>query len=297
MTNSKDKRILATGITSIHGWPIWEALKNTFPIDNLRGIRPPKMSVPNDHNVQSVCISDKGEIDKFLYDFHPTHVIHCSGVCDLDVCEERPQWANNINVKGAKNIYELYGKSASILFLSTDLVFSGNTPPKNGYTETHTPDPVSIAGKTFVEAEETIKRCQKYCIIRLGLPVGKSITGDKGGHDWIESRFKKGLPVTLFTDEWRSCVSCDAIAAMILQCLERDLIGLFHFGGPHPLSLFELGNWIRKKGNYPKKLLSGIRRCEEINGPPRIGNVTLNSKHLLNQIKLPIEPITDSNIL
>lgn len=286
--NRINRRILVTGITSIHGWPVWKSLKMAYPEQNLRGIRPPKMKVPDESNVISLCITDKSRIEKFVKDFNPTHVIHCSGVCDLDVCEERPQWAFDINVGGTINIAQLFGNHTHIIYLSTDLVFSGNYPPIMGYHENIPPDPISIAGKTFAQAEQIIKRCTSFCIIRLGLPVGPSITGDKGGQDWIASRFKKNLPVTLFYDEWRSCIPCDSIGQAVLMSLDKDLTGLFHLGGKEPIDLHSLGKWVRDKGNYAKGLLSGISRSQEKNGPPRIGNVALDSTKLVNILGLSL---------
>lgn len=270
-------RILVTGITSIHGWPVWCALTHRLPAAHLRGIRPPQMSIPDAPNVAGICISDAKAVAGFTKGFSPTHVVHCAGVCNLDVCEERPAWAHRLNTGGAQTVVDLFGQTAHLLFLSTDLIFSGNHPPKGGYTEAHAPDPISVAGKTFRDAERSIESCVRWTIVRLGLPVGDSITGTKGAQDWIEHRFKRGLPVTLFRDEFRSCISCDEIARMSLAMIHTGHTGLYHFGGPDPVSLYGLGRSILARGNYPPTLLTGILRHQERNGPPRIGNVSLNS--------------------
>ncbi len=164
--------------------------------------------------------------------------------------------------------------------MSTDLVFSGEQPPENGYDEDHTPDPVSIAGKTFFQAEQILQQFANTCILRLGLPLGDSITGDKGAIDWIKSRLTKHRPVTLFYDELRSCVWCDQIAEMIAPLLSLDLRGVYHFGGNRSWTLHEIGQYVRDKYQIPKHLLKGIYRHEEVNGPPRIGDVSMNCKKL-----------------
>jgi dTDP-4-dehydrorhamnose reductase len=273
-------RILMTGVTSIHGWPIFSRLQKFLQGDHLYGIRPPKMNTPEGTNVESVCITNRTRLTVIRDSFRPTHVVHCAGVCDLDVCEERPHWARALNVDGARVIADVFGDSAYILFMSTDLVFSGNHPLVGGYAETHRPDPVSVAGKTFAEAENHIMTCPNHCIIRLGLPLGDSVTGTKGAVDWIESRFKRNLPVTLFHDEFRSCISCDEIANMAIAVLANELTGLYHFGGERSWSLHEIGQYVIDKGNYSPALLTGILRHEEKDGPPRIGDVSLNSSRL-----------------
>ena len=277
----KHWRILITGVTSIHGWPVFQKFRQILIPQQLFAVRPPKMQVPAGDNVVSLCITETRGLRQIRDTFQPTHVIHGAGVCDLDVCEERPEWAQEINQLGAKAITEVFGKEAYILFLSTDLVFSGNTPPADGYSELHTPDPVSVAGRTFLAAEQEIQKNARQCIVRLGLPIGDSITGEKGPVDFIESRFKRGLLMTLFYDELRSCIACDEIAEIVQRLLVAEPQGLFHCGGAEPISLYHIGRSILRMGGYPEMLLQKLSRHEEVNGPPRIGDVGLNSNKLV----------------
>ena len=278
-------RVLVTGVTSIHGWPIFQELQRRLPPQRLLGVRPPNTDLPAQDNVLSFCITDQERLERIKADFQPTHVIHCAGVCDLDVCEERPAWAHALNVDGTRVMAEVFGQDRFVLYMSTDLVFSGNQPPPGGYTEAHVPDPISVAGRTFAQAERQIERCRHHCIVRLGLPLGDSINGEKGAIDWIESRLRRNLPVTLFYDEFRSCVTCEEIGGMALHVLARELRGLYHFGGDRPWSLHEIGQYVLQRGPYAPHLLKGLLRHQEENGPPRIGDASLNSSKLRTVLK------------
>lgn len=269
-------KILVTGVTSIHGWPIYRRLSQCLTPERLFGIRPPKTTMPRNSRVRAICITNKDQLQRIRERFNPTHVVHCAGVCDLDVCEDRPDWAYAINVKGTRTISEVFG-DLPIAYMSTDLIFSGEDPPHGGYAEHHGPSPVSVAGKTFAEAETYLKPGDRHCIVRLGLPLGDSITGNKGAIDWIDSRFRRKLPVTLFYDEFRSCVTCDEIADMALNILAGQWKGLYHFGGRRSWSLHEIGAYVIQRGGYCPSLLNGILRSQERMGPPRIGDVLLNS--------------------
>ncbi len=277
-------RILVTGVTSIHGWPIFTQLSELLPEPFLYGLRPPKSDVPDSDNVSSFCITERAELEKVRDEFKPTHIVRCAGVCDLDVCEDRPVWAHTINVQGTKAVADVFGNDIPILYMSTDLVFSGYNSPAGGYTEDNEPDPVNVVGKTFAEAEAYIQRCKEHCVIRLGLPLGDSIAGDKGAIDWIEGRFRRALPVTLFYDEYRSCIDCEEIGQMTVTALTLELRGLFHLGGEKIWSLYDIGEYVLEKGGYSPGLLNGIMRHQEENGPPRVGNVSLNSNRLRNLI-------------
>lgn len=279
-------RILVTGVTSIHGWPIFAKLQELLPAKQLFGIRPPKMNIPDIDNVLSCCITDKTNLEIIKKDFNPSHVIHCAGVCDLDVCEERPEWAHEINVNGAKRVVNVFGGSAYIMYMSSDLVFSGNNTPLGGYNESDQLDPVSVVGKTFVLAEEQIRRCVESCVVRLSLPLGSSINGQKGAIDWINKRFKRNLPVTLFYDEYRSCANCLDIGNMAVVALAAKLRGLFHYGGNKRWSLYDIGEHVLKLGGYSPLLLKGRMRHAEVNGPPRVGDVSLDSRKLRERLSL-----------
>ncbi|MBN1436106.1 MAG: sugar nucleotide-binding protein [Sedimentisphaerales bacterium] len=292
MSSPTPQRILATGITSIHGWPIWKALQSAYPSESLLGICPPATKSPPAPNVVPLCVTDQAQLQQLRDKFQPTCVVHCAGVCDLDVCEDRPQWAYDINVNGAQAITNVFAPTCPIIYMSTDLVFSGNQPPPAGYDETHPPDPVSVAGKTFTQAEQILQQFENVCIVRLGLPLGDSFTGTKGAIDWIKSRLLKNRPVTLFYDEYRSCPWCDQIEQMILAVLALNLKGLYHFGGNQSWSLHQIGQYVLKQHNCPPHLLKGINRHQELNGPPRIGNVTMNCDKLkatLNNANITIK--------
>jgi dTDP-4-dehydrorhamnose reductase len=274
------RRILITGITSIHGWPIFNKVLSLVPEGNVFGIRPPNMSLPDGKNVSSVCMTDAGTLTKIRDSFRPTHVIHAAGVCDLDMCEERPGFAHDINVRGARNVTDVFGGTCAIMYLSADLVFSGHTPPSDGYAESDEPDPVSVVGKTYVLAEREIMRSPQWSIIRLGLPMGPSIQGEKGAVDFIEGRLKRNLPMSLFHDEWRSCIGCEDLTDILIELLARNSRGLYHCGGPDPVSLYEIGKRILKKGDYNATSLKTWSRHDDAKGPPRIGNVHLNSRKI-----------------
>lgn len=248
-----------------------------FPAENILGVASPKTMEQCAANVHKVCITERGWFEMQRASFRPSHVIHCGGVCDLDVCEDRPDWARLMNVGGAQTIREVFSDTCHITYISSDLVFSGAVPPPDGYTEEDMPEPVSVVGKTYLAAEAEISRSGKTCIVRAALPLGDSFNGGKGAVDWIESRFKRCLPVTMFYDEIRSCISCEDLADKVLFLALTGAKGLFHCGGNTPMSLFDIGQMVLHSGNYSRNLLTGVSRLTDIGGPPRAGNICLNS--------------------
>jgi dTDP-4-dehydrorhamnose reductase len=118
------------------------------------------------------------------------------------------------------------------------------------------------------------------CTLRISLPMGISFNGHAGAIDWIQSRFKKGRPATLYFDEVRTPAYTDCLNRLYERVLASDLTGLYHAGGPRPLSLYEIAQVINRVGGYDPKLLMGCPRIVAGPIPPRAGDVTMNSAAL-----------------
>ncbi|MDH3600204.1 MAG: sugar nucleotide-binding protein, partial [Candidatus Tectomicrobia bacterium] len=272
------KRVLITGVTSLHGWPLYKALTQQMGAESVLGICPPKtkLSLFSDENVIPCCINEVEELDAIFTRFQPTHVIHAAGMCDLDVCELWPSLAYKRNVEGTQQIVKL-SRDCYVMYLSTDLVFSGNHPPRDGYSENDPVDPVSMIGKTFIQAERAVAQLSGALIVRKGLPMGPSISGRKGPIDYLSHRFSRGKPLTLFYDEWRSTLYIEDLIQGLLNLWERHATGYYHLGGPKKVSLYDIGRYLIRTQHYDPACLIKASRFEDTTGLPRIGDVALNS--------------------
>lgn len=286
----KPRRILVTGITSIHGWPLLGALEERYGKDAVIGIRPPAAERPAGPRYRAHCMTDEAALRALATSFRPDCVVHAGGVCDLNVCEVRPRWAEAMNVKSARLVRKVFAESSYVVYLSTDLVFSGLQPPPDGYREDDPPDPVSVVGRTYLAAENEIRRAPRHLVLRLGLPMGPSVQGSKGAVDWIASRLRRQLPVTLFRDEWRSVINTSELSRLVVAAVERAADGLYHLGGPDAVSLAEIGQQVVAGGAYDSSLLTICSRLDERDGPPRIGNVHLSSARLEAVLETRIAP-------
>ena len=230
----------------------------------------------NDRKVYFSNIENFAEMEKIFDKVKPEAILHAGGVCDLDMCEDSPGFAYEVNVLGARNIVEL-SQDKYLLYISSDLVFSGIDPLENGYSESCRTDPVSVVGKTYVGAENTILTQKTNGIIRVGLPIGPSISGTKGAVDFIAKRLHARKKMTLFFDEIRSLITTEDLAKGVLLFFKKKGRGVFHLGGPQEYSLHDIGAYLVKKRGYPEEYLIRTSRFDEKNGPPRIGRVALNS--------------------
>ena len=166
-----------------------------------------------------------------------------------------------------------------LVHLSIDLVFSGRE--EGGYVETSPIDPVTVYGQTMAAAEERILHGRpEACTLRISLPMGISFNGHAGAIDWIQSRFKKHRPATLYFDEIRTPTYTDCLNELCEVVLASDLAGLYHAGAPRRLSLYQIAQVINCAGGYDPSLLMGTPRHQAGPMPPRAGNVSMDSGKL-----------------
>jgi len=283
--------ILITGITSIHGWPIFSYFQKKLKA-RVFGICPHKMKryFKHQENVFFADVENLAELKNVFTKVQPKTVLHAAGVCDLDMCEEMPEFAHKINVLGAKNIAKL-SKQAYLMYIGSDLVFSGKHPLANGYTERCHTDPVSVVGKTYVKAEKEILKHKNSAIVRVTLPIGPSITGTKGAVDFIAKRLKAKRKTTLFFDEVRSLITTADLAKGVFKFFNKKGRGIYHLGGSKEYSLYDIGMHVAKTlisehsssaglslRYYTQKYIVPMSHKHEENGPPRVGRISLNSQ-------------------
>lgn len=111
-------------------------------------------------------ITDSEKVTAYFRKTNPDYCINAAAYTAVDKAESEPEQAFLINVKGPQNLAEACMETNTVLLhISTDFVFNGtkNTP----YTETDTPDPKGIYGKTKWEGEQIIQQItDRYYIVR-----------------------------------------------------------------------------------------------------------------------------------
>jgi len=270
---------LITGLAGVAGYNAFQYFSHKYPGQVIATRRADNWPLSGPGIVG--CDADDQDQLARLFDEHQFRsVLNCEGSCKLKSCELDPVMARRINVISMQNMLDVLGRAdVRLLHLSIDLVFSGTS--KGQHLEEDTPDPVTVYGRTMLEAERLVL-CRKpdASVLRISLPMGISFNGHAGAIDWIQSRFQKSKPATLYFDEVRSPTYTDCLNPVLEDVLRRDLAGLFHAGGPRYLSLYEIAQIVNRIGGFDPNLLMGCYRQEAGPIPPRAGNVTMNSDKL-----------------
>ncbi|MBC8355530.1 MAG: sugar nucleotide-binding protein [Planctomycetes bacterium] len=281
--------LLITGVAGVAGYNAYRYFSTRYPGQVIATRRADNWPLQGEGIVG--CDADDGEqLAKLFERYQFRSVLNSEGSCALKSCELDPEMAFRVNVGSIESLLKtIKGSDVRLVHLSIDLVFSGGGDGQ--YVEDDRTNPVTVYGKTMVESEQLILSLKSdACILRISLPMGISFNGHAGAIDWIQSRFKKSKPATLYYDEIRSPMYTDCLNSVLDDILRRDLAGLYHAGGPNPLSLYQIAQIVNRVGGYDPELLMGCFRSEAGPMPPRAGNVTMSSDKLA--AALGYEPFT-----
>jgi dTDP-4-dehydrorhamnose reductase len=278
--------LLVTGVAGVAGYNALAYFQARFP-GQVIGIRQHDNWRLAGPAIVACNAEDRDALARLFDEYRFAAVLDCAGNCALKSCELDPAMAWRINVEGVQNLISpVAARGARLVHLSIDLVFSGRGP--GGLVEDDPTDPVTVYGKTMVAAEQLISRqLPEACTLRISLPMGISFNGHAGAIDWIQSRFKKSKPATLYFDEIRTPTYTDCLNPLCAAVLSSDLAGLYHAGGPRPLSLYQIAQIINRVGGYDPDHLIGCPRIEAGPVPPRAGNVSLDSTKLAAALGYP----------
>jgi dTDP-4-dehydrorhamnose reductase len=271
--------LLITGVAGVAGYNALGYFQARYP-GQVTGIRQRDNWRLDGPGIVACNAEDREGLAALFAEHRFASVLDCAGNCALKSCELDPAMAWRINVEGVQNLIDQARRfDARFVHLSVDLVFSGTG--SGGHIEDDPTDPVTVYGKTMVAAEEVILRgLPESCILRISLPMGISFNGHAGAIDWIQSRFKKHKPATLYFDEIRTPTYTDCLNPLCEAVLASSLSGLYHAGAPRRLTLYQIGQIINRVGGYSPDHLMGCPRVAAGPIPPRAGDVSMDSSKL-----------------
>jgi len=281
--------LLITGVAGVAGYNAFDYFRARYP-GQVIAIRQEDNWRLTGEGVVACDAEDHHKLRALFDEYQFRSVLNCAGNCALRACELDTRLAWRTNFEGLVNLLSIIvERDVRLVHLSIDLVFSGaradRFPPSPfplpPYSESDPTDPVTVYGKTMVAAEQLLHDWMpSAAILRISLPMGISFNGHAGAIDWIQSRFKHGRPATLYFDEVRTPAYTDCLNRLYERVLASDLAGLYHAGGPRPLSLYQIAQIINRVGGYDPQLLNGCPRVEAGPIPPRAGDVTMDSTAL-----------------
>ena len=233
-----------------------------------------------------IALEDPASYRSLFKDHAPDVLIHCGGICDVGKCEDDPQWAQSINVESVRYLLEYLPQETRLVYVSSDHVFGGG---QKAFTESSSPTPISVYGRTRVAAENEVLRRKNTLVLRYALGIGPSVDGRSGHLDWMRSRTERRLPITIVEDESRSAVWADDLGDRILAYADSETVGIRHIAASRSVSRVELADFLNRRFSLGASF--SLERGQDRDAP-HLGRVRLQTIHI-DELAEPLPSVID----
>ncbi len=206
------EKILVTGVKGQLGYDIVKQLTE-------RGIECKGV------DIEDFDITDLNAVEKYICEYSPTAVIHCSAYTAVDKAEEFSELCYKVNADGPKNIALSCKKiGAKMAFVSTDYVFDGSG---DGLVSIDKPyGALNVYGRSKVEGEKYVKDIlDKYFIVRTSWVFGKN------GNNFIKTMLRLAetkTEVSVVNDQIGSPTYTVDLARLLIDITLSEKYGVYH---------------------------------------------------------------------
>ena len=237
----------------------------------------------NDYNGKfiPVEITDSYSILKLLDELKPDIIIHSAACREPDVCEEKPDFTYELNVKATEVIAEwCIENKTQLVYISTDYVFDGVNPP---YNENIQISPVNIYGKTKADGETAVRNVPKHIIIRIPLQYGFSVSGEDSLISKIIGALEQNKTYEINNVQVRYPTLSDDVAYAILDLLEINFNGTIHLSASSEVTRYEIWKSVSDIFNlYESKIESTDEPVKQFASRPLNSNLSTKLYDSLN---------------
>ena len=250
---------------------------NGFLGDNLQknAINQGLKSHISDYKKSGADVTNISSIEKVIEEEKPRIVINCSAISNIDIIENNPKKAFEVNATGVKNIAIICKKfNLKLIHISTDSVFDGT---KKMYTEKDIPNPINEYSKSKKMGEELIRKyLKKHVIIRTNF-YGKN-PKEKNLYDWVKNQIKNNSEIIGFDDIIFNPLEINNLSKLILELMETNFTGTIHLANNEILTKYQFCKIIAEFFGYSdSKIKQGSIKDVKLNARRPL-NTTLSNK-------------------
>ncbi len=271
---------LLFGATSILGFHLARMFS-----DSVVPFTSPGHSSPATQDWPSLNLEDPEWVQALFAQYQPEVLLYCHAVCDVPKCEADSEWAYEVNIRHLQRTLKALPDRTRLVYVSSDHVFGGD----GTYDEYSHPCPISVYGRTRVEAEQLILERPQSLVIRTGLAIGPSPNGRTGHLDWLRHRTQRQLPITIVEDEYRSVVWAEDLAVRVMELARGPEAGVRHIIATRTVSRIELAYYLLKRLGLEARF-----RCESRHQrpTPHLGQVELTSIYR-DKLSIPLPSVVE----
>lgn len=191
----------------------------------------------------------------------PRAVLHSAAMASIDLCDREPDLATRLNADAPAALARLCAtRGLRLVALSTDTVFPGTHALSR---EDDEPRPLMHYARTKLAGERAALAEHAGAVVaRIALVVGRGHGGRGTASETIAWALRAGRPVRLFTDQYRTPVDAESVAAAVSVLLAGSQAGVFHLGGAERISRYGLGLRVAAALGLPSGPIEPARQAD-----------------------------------
>jgi dTDP-4-dehydrorhamnose reductase len=194
-------------------------------------------------------------IDSILDSTQPDWLINCAALANLEMCEENPSLARNLNTELPGELAAACAKrNVRFVHISTDAVFDGTR--EGFYMEEDEPSPPGVYSQSKLDGECAVQDVNPQAIIARVNFYGWSLGGRRSLAEFFVNNLGQGKKVNGFTDVIFCPMLVNDTARLLLEMLQKDLTSLYHVMGAQPMSKYQFGVEVAQTFGLREDLIS-----------------------------------------
>lgn len=241
-------KVIVTGASGVLGTAVFDAFAKNMPGDSddhavigLANSRP-----GGDRNLHKLNLLDADAVSTFFRDAKPNWVIHCAAERSPDIAEKDPVGTRKLNVDVPAHLAVLAKELGfTLIFISTDYVFDGTSPP---YAPSALTNPLNLYGTSKRDAELGVLGVQgaRVAVLRVPILYGPApsnadsavnilldIVQDQSGKQYRMDHYQTRFPTNVLD-----------IASFLVRLAQRPsdalLPPLIHYSAEEPFTKYEI---------------------------------------------------------
>ncbi|WP_338849051.1 SDR family oxidoreductase [Massilia sp. W12] len=205
-------------------------------------------------------LDSRQAVHAMLDALQPQAVINLAALTNVDLCEEQPQQAYDLNVRLVQDLASwLAPRDGYLVHISSDQVYDGSVL---GAAESGSTEAQLFLQNTYafskVASELAAQACHSACL-RSNFYGKSACPGRPSFSDWIINSLRQGQQIKVFQDVWFSPLSIASLCRLIPQVLQARLCGVYNLGSREGMSKADFAFALAQAAGLPTE---GLQRSD-----------------------------------
>ncbi|MBW9221287.1 dTDP-4-dehydrorhamnose reductase [Methanothermococcus sp. SCGC AD-155-M21] len=238
-------------------------------------------------------ITNREKLFETITKINPDFVVNTAAITNVDLCEDERELAYKTNALAPGYLGEVCRDlNIPLCHISTDYVFDGG---KGNYTEKDSINPINYYGWTKAQGEIILNNLnyEDTTILRISVPYCFSPVKDNF-FTWVLKSLKDSKEINTVVDQWNTPTYIYELTEGILKIYEKDISGLYHFGGGERVSRYEFALKVAKIFGFDGELINPIKSSELGWKAKRPKDTSLNSTKIQEKLNIKLKNLEES---